>query len=123
MKQAIEPHCLEVLGEWAESLAVGAVEVVSSAFRHCDDSSFSQDAKMLRYCAECDVNIGGNIACGSFFFPDELKDLLAAWFGDYGEGIVHGYILVYTKMMRKSSRRTAWPNKSRPGRKTFDASK
>jgi len=44
---------------------------------------------MLRYCAECDVNIGGNIACGSFFFPDELKDLLAAGFGDYGEGVVH----------------------------------
>jgi len=72
---------------------------------------------MLRYCAECDVNIGGNIACGSFFFPDELKDLLAAWFGDYGEGIVHGYILVYTKMMRKSSRRTAWPTKVDPAAK------
>ena len=44
---------------------------------------------MLRYCAECDVNIGGYVACGSFFFPDELKDLLAAGFGDYGEGVVH----------------------------------
>jgi len=28
---------------------------------------------MLRYCAECDVNIRGYIACGSFFLPDELK--------------------------------------------------
>ena len=44
---------------------------------------------MLRYCAECDVNIRGYIACGSFFLPDELKDLLATGFGDYGEGIVH----------------------------------
>ena len=78
---------------------------------------------MLRYCAECDVNIGGYVACGSFFSPDELKDLLAAWFGDYGEGIVHGYILVYTKMMRKSRRRGRLADKSRPSRKTFDASK
>ena len=77
---------------------------------------------MLRYCAECDVNIGGDIAGCSFFFPDELKDLLTAGFGDYGEGVVHGYILVYTKMIRKPTDGVQ-DRQSRPSCKTFDASK
>ena len=67
---------------------------------------------MLRYCAECDVNIGGDIAGCSFFFPDELKDLLASGFGDDGEGVVHAEILVYTKIICKPNQRRPWPTKS-----------
>ena len=53
---------------------------------------------MLRYCSKCDVSIGGDIACGSLLIPDELEDLLAAWFGEDREGVDHGIILVYTKI-------------------------
>ncbi len=53
---------------------------------------------MLRYCSECDVSIGGDIAGSSFLVPDELEDLLAAWFSEDGEGVDHGVILVYTKI-------------------------
>ena len=53
---------------------------------------------MLRYCSKCDVSIGSDISGGSLFFPDELEDLLSAWFSEDCEGVDHGIILVYTKI-------------------------
>ena len=53
---------------------------------------------MLRYCSKCDVSIGGDVAGSSLLVPYELEDLLAAWFGEDGEGVDHGIILVYTKI-------------------------
>jgi len=96
--QAIEPHGLEVLGEGSEGGAVGAVEVLATAFCHQDEVRVAQDAKMLRYCSKCDVSIGGDIAGSSLLIPYELEDLLAAWFSEDGEGVDHDIILVYTKI-------------------------
>ena len=53
---------------------------------------------MLRYCSKCDVIMGSDIAGCSLLIPDELEDLLSAWFSEDGEGIDHDVILVYTKI-------------------------
>jgi hypothetical protein len=90
LREGVSPHGLEVLGERSEGFSVGAVEVVPSSFGHRNESSRPQDAKMLRYCSECDIEIVRNLASGLFLIPDELEDSLALRLGDDGEGIGHG---------------------------------
>ena len=96
--EAIDPHRFEVLGERAERGAVGAVEVLAAAFVQENESGFAQNAKVLRHCSEGDISVRCYFAGWPFFIPDQLEDLLSAWFGENGEGIDHDIILVYTKI-------------------------
>jgi hypothetical protein len=98
LMEAIGPHRFEVLSEGPKCGAVGAVEVLAAALVHEDKSGVAETAEVLRDGSERDVGIGGDIAGWSFFVPDELEDLLSSWFGEDGEGIDHGNILVYTKI-------------------------
>jgi hypothetical protein len=119
--EAVEPHGFEVLGQWAERGAVGAVEVLAAAFGHEDEVGLAENAKVLRHCSKCDVSVGRDLASGSLFVPDELEDLLAARLCENGEGIDHDVILVYTKIRCKPDRRRLSQN--RGVLETFDASK
>ena len=90
--------CFEVLGEWSEGWAVGAVEVCVVRVLSLKTGSASRKTRRCWDTRRSDVNIGGDIAGGVFFIPDELEDLLTAWFGEDGECVDHAIILVYTKI-------------------------
>jgi hypothetical protein len=96
------PHGLEVLGERPEGGFVGDVEVLSSLLSHRDESGVAEDAEVLRDGAEGDVDVGGDVAGGSFLVPDELEDFLSPGLGDGGEGLGHPNILAITKIKRKA---------------------